>query len=183
MPRPGQPEFFGYPPQAVAPPAGWQGPVYILIIGDQALRRKHVELGRPPSIAIAGGAREIVLAGQDTADVKPRKFLQLKFALLKFFWQLFLRRLQTSDAVPPPTAERDEKAMFELVLRSNRGELSRQLQQAIGDHDATAFFKDGLSALQAYMLFVLSSLLGELFNNSRPPYLAGDFSQQSAEHD
>ena len=48
--------------------------------------------------------------------------------------------------------------MFELVLRSNRGELSRQLQQAIGDHDATAFFKDGLSALQAYMLFVLHYL-------------------------
>ena len=48
--------------------------------------------------------------------------------------------------------------MFELVLRSNRGELSRQLQQAIGDHDATAFFKDGLSALQAYMLLVLHYL-------------------------
>ena len=48
--------------------------------------------------------------------------------------------------------------MFELALRSNRGELSRQLQQAIGDHDATAFFKDGLSALQAYMLFVLHYL-------------------------
>ena len=48
--------------------------------------------------------------------------------------------------------------MFRLVLQSNRDELSRQLHQAIGDHDATAFFKDGLSALQAYMLFVLHYL-------------------------
>ena len=65
---------------------------------------------------------------------------------------------RASDAAPPPTTERDEKAMFQLVLQSNRGGLSRQLHQAIGDHDATAFFKDGLSALQAYMLFVLHYL-------------------------
>ena len=48
--------------------------------------------------------------------------------------------------------------MFELVLRSHRDELTRQLQQAIANHDATAFFKDGLSALQAYMSLVLHYL-------------------------
>ena len=63
------------------------------------------------------------------------------------------------DVVRPPAADRDERAMFELVLRSNRDELTGQLQQAIGDHDATVFFKNGSSALQAYMLFVsLSSI-------------------------
>ena len=45
--------------------------------------------------------------------------------------------------------------MFDLVLRSNREKLTRQLQQAISNHAATAFFKEGLSALQAYMLFFL----------------------------
>ena len=131
----------GYPPQAVASPAtlapGLAGP----IIDDQSLRQKQVEVGsrRPRH-----GRREAEEV--PPAEVRPAEVLPAVVPA------------QASDAVPPPTAERDEKAMFQLVLRSNRDELSRQLQQAIGDHDATAFFKDGLSALQAYMLFVLHYL-------------------------
>ena len=63
--------------------------------------------------------------------------------------------------VAPPQAgqsDQDEQAMFDLVLRSNREKLTRQLHQAISNHDATAFFKEGLAALQAYMLFFLHYL-------------------------
>ena len=65
----------------------------ILIIDDQLLRQRQVEVGRLPSIA--GGVREIGLVGPDMVDEKLRKLLQLKFVLLKFFLQLFLRKLQT----------------------------------------------------------------------------------------
>ena len=56
-----------------------------------------------------------------------------------------------------PTAQQDstevqsEAAMFDLVLRSSRDEL----QSIIGNQDATATFTDGLTALSAYMMFVL----------------------------
>ena len=48
-----------------------------------------------------------------------------------------------------------EPAMVELVLRSSRDELRQQLQSIIGNLDATATFKDGLTALSAYMMFAL----------------------------
>ena len=55
-----------------------------------------------------------------------------------------------------------EAAMFELVLRSSRDELRQQLQSIIGNLDATATFKDGLTALSAYMMFVLHYLENHL---------------------
>ena len=69
---------------------------------------------------------------------------------------------------PPPlksqssTENPAEAAMFELVLRSSRDELRQQLQSIIGNLDATATFKDGLTALSAYMLFVLHYLENHL---------------------
>ena len=138
-PRPGQPQFVGYPPQAVASPAtsapGLAGPSVHphhrrpvtppkagrgrspsqhrrrrRRKGDRSRRPRHAEEAPP-------------------AEVRPAEVLPAAVPA------------QASDAVPPPAAERDEKAMFQLVLRSNRDELSRQLHQAIGDHDATAFLK------------------------------------------
>ena len=55
-----------------------------------------------------------------------------------------------------------EAAMFDLVLRSSRDELRQQLQSIIGNVDATATFKDGLTALSAYMMFVLHYLENHL---------------------
>ena len=93
MPNPGQPGLFGYPPQAVAPPARADRAQCTSSSPATSHRRKQAELGRPPSIA--GGEREIVPAGQGTADVKSRKLLQLKFAQLKFLLQLCPHRRQT----------------------------------------------------------------------------------------
>ena len=52
--------------------------------------------------------------------------------------------------------------MFDLVFRSSRDELRQQLQSIIGNVDATATFKDGLTALSAYMMFVLHYLENHL---------------------
>ena len=52
--------------------------------------------------------------------------------------------------------------MFDLVLRSSRDELRQQLQSIIGNLGATATFKDGLTALSAYMMFVLHYLQNHL---------------------
>ena len=52
--------------------------------------------------------------------------------------------------------------MFDLVLRSSRDELRQQLQSIIGNLDATATFKDGLTALSAHMMFVLHYLENDL---------------------
>ena len=135
-PRPVRPEFFGYPPQTSAPtasaPAGYPAHPHRTRQG----RREDEEV-RPAEIRPAEIRPAEVHPAEAPSAAEPAR---------------------ASDAAPPPTTERDEKAMFQLVLQSNRGELSRQLHQAIGDHDATAFFKDGLSALQAYMLFVLHYL-------------------------
>ena len=47
-------------------------------------------------------------------------------------------------------------------MRSSRDELPQQLQSIIGNLDATATFKDGLTALSAYMMFVLHYLENDL---------------------
>ena len=56
---------------------------------------------------------------------------------------------------PPDPELQDEERVFNLVLRSSRTELIQQLESALQDADATASFEEGLTALQAYMLFVL----------------------------
>ena len=165
MGRPVRPEFFGYPPQTSAPtasaPAGYPA---------------HLHHRRPVTPPKAGRARspsqhrrrrkgdrprrtrqgrredeEVRPAEVRPAEIRPAEVHPAESPSAA-------EPARASDAAPPPTTERDEKAMFQLVLQSSRDELSRQLYQAIGGHDATAFFKDGLSALQAYMLFVLHYL-------------------------
>ena len=81
---------------------------------------------------------------------------------------------RTAGVVEPPASPKTppgpsrgqesqtEGAMFDLVWRSNQSELFYQFQQAVGNQDATATFKDGLAALSAYMMFVLHSLDNDL---------------------
>ena len=160
-PRPIRPEFFGYPPHTASAPAGYPA---------------HPHHRRPVTPPKAGRARSPSQHRRRRKGDRPRRTRQgrredeevrpaeIRHAEIRpaevhpAEAPSAAGPARASDAAPPPTTERDEKAMFQLVLQSSRDELSRQLHQAIGDHDATAFFKDGLSALQAYMLFVLHYL-------------------------
>ena len=131
----------------------------IFTTGGLLLRLKQAELGRLPSIA--AGVRETDPAGPDRVAERMRKFVRLKFVLLKFvllksillkpLQRLNLHGLQMLRLHPLLSGMR--KQCFSLCCKA-----AETSYQAIGDHDATAFFKDGLSALQAYMLFVLHYL-------------------------
>ena len=73
--------------------------------------------------------------------------------------------------------------MFDLVVRSNRDELCQRLQSIIGNLDATATFKDGLTDLSAYMMFVLHYFENHLTTANLHNYWApsqGTVGKQSA---
>ena len=90
------------------------------------------------------------------AGVKPRKFLQLKFALLKFLLQQYLRRLQMLCLHPPLNGMR--KPCFNLCCEATETSYPVSCIKPLEIMMPKRFFKDGLSALQAYMLFVLHYL-------------------------
>ena len=152
------------PAVTAPPPSSTSAPTASAPAGYPAHPVKQAELGRLPSIAagVRGDRPRRTRQGRrEDEEVRPAEIRPAEIRPAEVHpaeAPSAAEPARASDAAPPPTTERDEKAMFQLVLQSNRGELSRQLHQAIGDHDATAFFKDGLSALQAYMLFVLHYL-------------------------
>ena len=62
---------------------------------------------------------------------------------------------QGQAAQQDSSVSQNEEAIFDLVLRSNGDELLQQQQRVNGNQDATATFKDGLTALSAYIMLVL----------------------------
>ena len=81
----------------------------------------------------------------------------------------------------PTRYPRRMKRLLPQRLRSNRGELTHQLQQAIGSHDAAAHFDEGHCFTGIYA--VCSPLFGESFNYSRPAHVASDFTCQPPTHE
>ena len=181
MPHPGQPQFLGYPPQAVASPAtlapGLAGP------SEHPHHRRPVTppkagRGRSPSQhhrrRKGDRSRRPRHGRREDEEVPPAQFVPLKF-----FLQLFLRKLPTLCL--HRLLNGMKKLCFNLCCEATQTSYPVSCSKPLVTRMPQRFLR--MDCRPPSLHVVRSSLLGELFNNSRPPHLAGDFPQQSAEHD